>query len=118
MVIADPINMIPNWIIEPNTVKNDRFPNRQIKADKIALIYSKKRKLFMYVTIDDNSRTCAILFKNKDLYQLPDIKIAENNRFYNLAENGNRLMNCIINDLWDVSSNPIMNYKVNELFSK
>ena len=119
MIIADPVNIIPSWTVQqPNQVKNDRFPNRQVKADKIALIYSQKKKLFMYITICDDSRTCAILFKNKDLYQLPDIHIAENNHNYHLAENSNRLMNCIIEDLWDITSNPVLLYKTSELFRK
>lgn len=118
MVIADPRNMIPNWVKSDNQVFNDRFTNKLIRADKIALIYSQKKKLFMYITICDDIRTCAILFKNKELYQLPDIRIAELNQFYHLAENSNRLMNCIIEDLWDCTSNPIMRYLVGELFRK
>ena len=78
--------------------------------------------MYYYLAMNDNY-TCYILFKGKELKDLPDalstkIDLEHINPNFVVSENANRLMNCVYSEVWDCTSNPVMIYKTSELFRK
>jgi len=120
IILAEVSLVLPKYRNGYSTVHNDIFTNRQIRCDQVGLIYSPKKKMYYYLAINaDNS--CHILFKDKDVYKLPNVtRINLDPKEFNILtqENANRLMNSIFDTINDLSGNPIHIYKTSELFRK
>ena len=99
-------------------ISNNVF--KVIRADKIGLFYCIRRKLFMWLAINDDF-TIYILFKDKELRHLPNtIDFNIESPKYQIIENANRLIWSVYNknDILDLTTNPIIMYKVGEIFKK
>lgn len=128
MICCDPDYILPSvYLWSKYMVKNDVFntPNQKISADKIGIIWSQRKKMYMMIAINDNSDRLFILFKNKELRFLPNVESRLSNlekvdtvNIYQTVENSNRMMNVVFNEVYDLTSNPVMIYKVSELFRK
>ena len=115
LFMMDTENIYPEY---NSGIKLNLFPSLNIRCDKIALIYAKKKKLFMMLGLNDNY-TGFVLYKDKDVYKLPNVfKFDLDIENFHVNENSNRLMNSLIDKFPDCTSNPIHIYKTNELFSK
>ncbi|WP_458720460.1 hypothetical protein [Candidatus Nitrosocosmicus sp. R] len=70
----DTVDIFKNLLYRSATaIKLDLFPSLgAIRCDKIGLVYSRKCKLFMFLGLNDND-TCFVLYKDKDVYKLPNI---------------------------------------------
>jgi hypothetical protein len=122
MILMDVQDIIPQYSNSSSTVSNNIFPNQKIRCDKVCLIYSPRRKLYYYLAVNDNG-TCYVLFKGKELKDLPNatssrIDFDDINPNFVINENANRLMNCVIDEIIDITSNPIHVYKTSELFRR
>jgi len=124
VVLMDPEDIIPQYMHKDpsRTVYNHIFPNQKIQCDKVGLIYSQKKKIYYYLAMNDNY-TCYILFKGKELRELPEalstkIDLEHINPNFVVSENANRLMCCVYDEVVDCTANPLMIYKTSELFRK
>lgn len=125
MIIGDINYMLPDYRhdIEPdnhNIIRNDVFEG--IKCDKVCLIYSPKLKKFVYLTLNDDY-SIGILFKSDNYHSLPNVDNIDLDNLHpniEVKENANRLLNSIYNriDIADLTSNPILFYRVGEIFKR
>lgn len=123
MLIGNIEDILPDYKDDQynNVIRNNVFEG--IKADKLGIVYSPKKKQFMIIGLNDDYSS-SILFKNEDINQLPNIENIDldNIEYTNLQiiENANRLLNSVYNriDILDLTSNPILVYDVKEIFKK
>ena len=116
-IALDVQDILPEYVMgESNLITNGIFEN--IKVDKIALIYSPKKKMFMYLAINADF-SCYVLFESPNFHDLPniskiDIDILPVNA--QVIPNANRLLNSVYHYIHNLCSNPILVFRVNELF--
>lgn len=122
MLIGDIDAMLPDCRFEHaqynNLLTNGVFEG--IGADKIGLVYSPKFKKFLYLALNDNY-TIGILFKNENYNELPNVPDIDNlDPRIEIRENANRLLYTVFyeSEILDLTSNPIMHYGINEVFTK
>ena len=118
-IVLDPSDIFPELIQEnDHIIGNGIFDG--INVDKIAITYSPKKKMFYYLAINANY-TCYILFESKNVYDLPyidriDLDILPVNA--QILENWNRLINSVYELVHNLCHNPILVFKVNEIFKR
>ncbi len=118
-IVLDPEDIIPELTQENNNIiGNGVFDG--INVDKIAITYSPKKKMFYYLALNANY-TCFILFESKNIYDLPnidkiDLDILPVNS--QILENWNRLVNTVYELVHNLCQNPIMVFKINEIFKR
>jgi hypothetical protein len=116
-IILDPSDILPYTIQEnEHIIGNGVFDG--IRCDKIAITYSPKKKMFYYLALNDNYQ-CHIIFKSNNIHELPnigniDMDILPVNS--QIIGNFNRLINSVYEVVTDLTYNPIIYYKVRELF--
>jgi hypothetical protein len=119
LLIGDVIDMLPELKHRKDGyIKNDIL--KVVRCDKVGLFYSSRQKMFMWLAINDNY-TIYILYKDKKLSLLPNISnIKLENPKYQIIEQANRLIWSVYqrNDIHDLSMNPILIYKVGEIFKR
>ncbi len=127
MILMDIQDIIPQYWNKdgPNpTAFNNVFPNQKIVCDKVCLIYSPKKKMYYYLAINDNSTQAYALFEGKELKDLPNAVSTDKIDFNNINPNfvinekANRLINSVIDQVVDITTNPLHLYKTSELFRK
>lgn len=123
MVTGNIEDMIPNYQydIDPdnhNLVTNGVFEG--VRCDKVGLIYAPKLKKFIYLALNDDY-TCFILFQSDNIHTLPNtenIDMDNLNVRLDILENANRMLSSVYQYVHDLTNNPILLYKVNEVFKK
>ncbi len=126
MLIGDTVDMLPNHINKPNkpnVIHNDIFKN--IYADKIGLFYSIKQKKYMWIVLNADY-SMFILYEDIKLYSLPNItyidNLMNNNKLGNIQilEKANRQIYQVYekSEILDLTVNPIIKYKVGEIYKK
>ena len=91
-----------------------------IRCDKVGLFYSARQKMFMWLAVNDDY-TIYILHKDKELKYLPNaISLDIESKKFQIIHNANRLFWSVynVNDILDLTMNPIIMYKVGEIFKK
>jgi len=123
MIVGNLEDMLPQfqYDIDPDNhtlLNNGIFEG--IRCDKIALVYSPKLKKFVYLALNDNYE-CYILFKSDNYYDLPNISDIELDNLhpnFQIVENVNVLLNTVYKYIHDLTSNPLLQYKVAEVFKR
>lgn len=121
MIVGDIVDMLPDHLNKPhkhNLMHNEIFKN--IIVEKVGLIYSPKKKLFMWIGLNDNN-TGFILYKDAKLSNLPNIKNIDIEKLkgsMQVIENINRLITSVYLYLDDLCYNPVCRYKITELFKR
>jgi hypothetical protein len=119
MLVLDIEDIIPEMLLgASNLITNGVFDN--IRCDKVGIVWSPKRKMFMMLALNADY-TCFVLFESANLYELPHIidlnmDILPVNA--QILENINRLMNSVYELVHNMTSNPIMVYKIGEIFKR
>lgn len=99
-------------------ISNEIF--KVIKCDKVGLFYSARKKMFYWLAVNDDF-TIYILFKSQKLSLLPNaLSIDIESKKYQIIENANRLIWSVYNrnDILDLTMNPVLLYKVGEIFKR
>lgn len=116
MLIADPRYMLPiENIQDHHIVKNKVFEN--IRADKIALIYSPKWKQFLFVVLNNDYS----IYVLERLDQCPNhIDLDNLHPNIEIKEHSNRLIVSVYyeSEVLDLTYNPVLNYGIMEVFKK
>jgi len=118
MILYDIEDIFPERMQEQGTITNDVFDN--IRVDKVGLFYSKKLKQFLILALNDNYE-CYILFKGYTLQELPngnDINIENLPVSTEIMEIANRKMYSTYKYVHDLTSNPLFQLTINEVFKK
>jgi hypothetical protein len=119
MLVLDIEDIIPEMLMGTNNlITNGVFDN--IRCDKVGIVWSPKRKMFTMLALNSDY-TCFVLFESANLYELPHIidlnmDILPVNA--QILENINRLMNSVYELVHNMTSNPIMVYKIGEIFKR
>jgi hypothetical protein len=119
MLVLDIEDIIPEMLMgASNLITNGVFDN--IRCDKVGIVWSPKQKTFMMLALNANY-TCFVLFESKNLYELPhviDLNMDILPVNAQILENINRLMNSVYELVHNMTSNPIMVYKIGEIFKR
>ena len=120
MIVLNIEDILREYELEQGYLTNNVFDN--IQCEKVGIVYSPKKKMFLYIAFNSyTSTTCHIIFKSKNLNELPnidriDLKLLPIDS--NLVENANRLMVSSFDQVFDLCHNPILGYGINEIFRK
>lgn len=119
MIVGDIIDMLPNYLMsEHYLISNNTFEN--IKCEKVGLVYSPKLKKYLYLALN-NDYSCFILFMENNYNDLPNIENIDIDFLKSSCQiiwNINRLMNSVYKEIWLMTHNPILKYKVSEIFKR
>lgn len=118
-IVLDPSDIFPELIQEnDHIIGNGIFDG--INVDKIAITYSPKKKMYYYLALNANY-TCYILFESKNVHDLPYIDRIDLDILpvgAQILENWNRLINSVYELIHNLCQNPILVFKVNEIFKR
>lgn len=121
MIVGDIETMLPQYQhdIDPdnhNLLNNGVFEG--VNCDRVALIYSPKMKSFMYLGLNDDY-SMSILFKADHPDSLPNpIDIENMHTEWQILENAGTLLNATYKHVADLTANPIIFYRISEVFRK
>ena len=117
MLVLDIEDIIPEMLMgASNLITNGVFDN--IRCDKIGIVWSPKRKMFLMLAINADY-TCFVLFESANLYDLPHVAdlnmdiLPVNSQ---ILEKINRLMCSVYTLVHNITTNPILVYKITEIF--
>ena len=125
MIIGDIEYMLPQYKhdIDPNShniIRNDMFEG--IKADKIGLVYASRLKKFLYLGLNDDY-SISILFESANYHDLPNVENIDIDNLHPNVEiltNINKVLTSVYNiyEVYSFVSNPLVIYKITELFKR
>ena len=118
IIVLNVEDILREYELEQGYLTNNIFDN--IRCEKVGIVYSPKLKMFLYLALN-NDPIAGIMFKSKDLSELPnidriDLKLLPIDS--HIVENANRLMISNFSEIVDLCHNPVLIYKVGELFKR
>ena len=118
IIVLNVEDILREYELEQGYLTNNVFDN--IRCEKVGIVYSPKLKMFLYLALN-NDPIAGIMFKSKDLSELPnidriDLKLLPIDS--HIVENANRLMISNFSEIVDLCHNPVLIYKVGELFKR
>lgn len=114
MLLLDIEDILEEYKQEQGTITNNVFDN--IQCDKVGIVYSPKLKKFIYLAVNDNF-TCYIIFQDI-LPNFEDINLEHLPVNAQIMDQANRRMSSVYKYIHDLTTNPIFQMTVNEVFKK